>query len=195
MNSFIGIGLILSALVWYFLFVNNQKPRRLAIINSYKFNPAIIDRLHRRFPELSNEQIRQIIQGLRDYLALCYLAKGDMLIMPSRIVDEAWHEFILFSREYSEFCPKVFGRFLHHNPTETIAPQKVRRDAFILAWKLSCEMANINSQKPAELPLLFRIDKELVIPGGLKFQLSFDPNHYKQMEMDSSNADVPSCGA
>lgn len=89
MNSFIGIGLILSALVWYFLFVNNQKPRRLAIINSYKFNPAIIDRLHRRFPELSNEQIRQVIQGLRDYLALCYLAKGDMLIMPSRIVDEA----------------------------------------------------------------------------------------------------------
>ncbi|MEL6868036.1 MAG: hypothetical protein AAFP19_26670 [Bacteroidota bacterium] len=31
------------------------------------------------------------------------------------IIDEMWHTFILFTKEYHDFCMKYFGRFLHHN--------------------------------------------------------------------------------
>jgi hypothetical protein len=37
-------------------------------------------------------------------------------LSPSPIVDEAWHQFILFTREYAEYCNSVAGRFIHHEP-------------------------------------------------------------------------------
>ena len=31
-------------------------------------------------------------------------------------LDNMWHEFILFTREYHDFCEKYFGVYLHHIP-------------------------------------------------------------------------------
>jgi len=31
------------------------------------------------------------------------------------IIDEMWHTFILFTKDYNEFCMKYFDKFLHHN--------------------------------------------------------------------------------
>ena len=31
-------------------------------------------------------------------------------------VDELWHTFVIFTREYESFCQKVAGRFMHHVP-------------------------------------------------------------------------------
>lgn len=39
-------------------------------------------------------------------------------LAPSRTVDLGWHTFILHTREYAEFCERVAGRFIHHNPEE-----------------------------------------------------------------------------
>ena len=39
-------------------------------------------------------------------------------LSPSLIVDLAWHEFILFTRYYQEFCMTNFNRFIHHTPSE-----------------------------------------------------------------------------
>jgi hypothetical protein len=33
-------------------------------------------------------------------------------------VDWMWHTFILFTRDYAEFCQRYFGFFLHHVPAE-----------------------------------------------------------------------------
>lgn len=35
---------------------------------------------------------------------------------PSRTIDEAWHVFILHTREYSDYCSSQFGCFVHHVP-------------------------------------------------------------------------------
>jgi len=43
--------------------------------------------------------------------------------MPSEIVYVAWHEFLLFTREYQVFSQKAMGRFLHHTPTEETAKE------------------------------------------------------------------------
>jgi hypothetical protein len=37
-------------------------------------------------------------------------------ISPSPMVDVGWHAFILHTREYAEFCDRVAGRFIHHEP-------------------------------------------------------------------------------
>ncbi len=37
-------------------------------------------------------------------------------LTPSHRVDLAWHEFILCTHAYQEFCMTHFGRFIHHFP-------------------------------------------------------------------------------
>lgn len=36
--------------------------------------------------------------------------------MYSRRVDEVWHQFVLFTTEYTAFCDAMFGGYLHHAP-------------------------------------------------------------------------------
>lgn len=33
------------------------------------------------------------------------------------IIDEMWHTFILYTKEYVEFCNRFFSRYIHHAPT------------------------------------------------------------------------------
>ena len=37
-------------------------------------------------------------------------------LTPSYLVDQGWHELILFTRYYENFCEKTWGRFIHHHP-------------------------------------------------------------------------------
>ena len=89
-----------------------------------------------------------------------------MVSMPSQVVDVAWHEFILYTRPYEKFCKKGLGRFLHHTPTEAMSSPTVAQDGIKRAWRLSCARHKIDPARPAELPLLFSIDKQLNIEDG-----------------------------
>ena len=48
-------------------------------------------------------------------------------------LDQVWHAHILFTKNYEQFCIKVFGKFLHHNPVNENDPemQNVMRKGFI----------------------------------------------------------------
>ena len=64
-------------------------------------------------------QPRELIEsGLRQWLRCCAPALWDdqVIGMPSRAVDEAWHGLILCTARYSAFCRKAYGEFLHHHP-------------------------------------------------------------------------------
>lgn len=39
-------------------------------------------------------------------------------LSPPYLVDLAWHEFILFTKYYNEFCTTNYARFIHHTPSE-----------------------------------------------------------------------------
>lgn len=44
-------------------------------------------------------------------------------LSPSYVVDLAWHEFILFTRFYNQFCYKHYNRFIHHTPSKNTDPE------------------------------------------------------------------------
>lgn len=46
---------------------------------------------------------------------LDYLDKKDGS-SPTELVDEAWHNFILHTKTYQQFCMERYGRFVHHIP-------------------------------------------------------------------------------
>lgn len=73
------------------------------------------------------EAARARFEDVKRWLWLCYEAKREqdagldaprLAIFPEQAeLDEMWHTFILFTRPYSEFCWRFFGRYLHHEPT------------------------------------------------------------------------------
>src|SRR5579864_3397426 len=38
------------------------------------------------------------------------------MLFSMREIDDMWHEFILFTRDYTDFCQQYFGEYVHHLP-------------------------------------------------------------------------------
>ena len=66
-------------------------------------------------PALKNKVERMI----HEYLIFMWIRKLNPTerISPSESVDVVWHQHILFTQEYAQFCQRHLGAFLHHVPT------------------------------------------------------------------------------
>ena len=53
-------------------------------------------------------------------------------------IDEMWHNFILFTKLYHEYCFSKFGFFIHHNPT----PKRIK-DAMNAEFESSNSISKI----------------------------------------------------
>ena len=90
--------------------------------------------------------------------------------MPSRAVDDAWHEFILFTREYHAFCRSVLGHYLHHSPAEAPSATASTEDGLLATWRAACALEGLSSEDPAHLPRLFAIDERLGLSDGVRYE-------------------------
>jgi hypothetical protein len=117
-----------------------------------------------------------VFQGLRDYFRICHRAKNRMVSMPSQVIDDAWHEFILSTRIYEKFCAKALGRFLHHTPAEAMLTPILAKEGIKRSWCLACALEQINPKKPVRLPLIFAMDGLLNIDNGFIYQLDCKKN-------------------
>lgn len=85
-------------------------------------NDAVLARIQKEL-ELSDADARILFDDMLRFLWLCGTKKGEGLVPPPPI-DEAWHEFIMFMRDYEEFCEKYFGRLLYHRPNRPEDPPR-----------------------------------------------------------------------
>ncbi len=95
--------------------------------------------------------------------------------MPSRVVDAMWHEFILHTRAYGEWCDLTVGRFVHHTPALALGSVAKHNDGLRRAWFWACRDEGIDPRLPTRLPLLFALDGKLGIAGGFRYQTGFLP--------------------
>lgn len=144
--------------------------RRLRYIDAYVWPPGLIAKLKRHHPTLTPEQIDRIGLGLKQFFR-AYLRGGHRHVaMPSQAVDDLWHEFILYTKAYDEFCQRAFGRFLHHTPAAVLKPgQNKTNEGLRRVWWHTCREERIDPRAPAALPLLFAIDTDLKIPNGYRY--------------------------
>jgi len=68
------------------------------------------------------------VEELKKFLYICAIEDGKPIAMISPTVDEAWHTFILFAKEYENFCRNIAARFLHHRPITDSTPAEKSRD-------------------------------------------------------------------
>ena len=60
---------------------------------------------------------RYALRAVNEYRKFVFLGiTGDVIVTPSKAIDTVWHEHLLFTRAYREFCRDVLGRDFDHNP-------------------------------------------------------------------------------
>jgi hypothetical protein len=79
--------------------------------------PFLIEKLLKNCVVDTTEEAEDLFREVKRYLVLCDLDQDHAWNMYSLRVDEAWHQFILFTRQYIEFCQRYFGRHVPHNPS------------------------------------------------------------------------------
>jgi hypothetical protein len=163
-------GLVVLAL-WQAL----RRARRAEFIRSYTLPKGLFEKLRQRHPQLSLKDCQLVAQALRQFF-LAYLAgRRKAVSMPSQVVDDLWHEFILYTRNYQAFCNQAFGSFMHHTPAAVMGGEKRINTGLRRCWWHCCRAENIHPRKPTRLPLLFAIDAKLGIAGGFHYVLDCAP--------------------
>lgn len=143
--------------------------RRQSFVNTYRFPVGLRLKLKKLYPLYTEQQWREVFDGLRDWFRISQLARKRPLSMPSQAADVAWHEFILFTRDYHAFCARALGRYLHHVPAEAMQSPTLAQEGIRRAWRLACALERIPARQPPRLPRLFGLDARLAFPGGFTY--------------------------
>jgi hypothetical protein len=154
-------------------FVNRTRRRlqRDNFIRSYMFPRGLFEKLVRARPGLEVKDQQLVARALRQFFLAYHRGGYRRVAMPSQVVDELWHEFILFTRDYQDFCRTAFGRFLHHTPATALGAARRDNEGLRRVWWFSCLEENINPRRATRLPLLFAIDRKLGIRDGFVYEL------------------------
>ncbi|WP_433935877.1 hypothetical protein AB3662_14255 [Sorangium cellulosum] len=99
--------------------------------------PFVIDKLLMNKTVATEREAEALFRELARYLWLVESDRTRAYPMFSLRVDEAWHQFALFTIEYADFCERFFGRFLHHAPSNAPVTHAVREatwDEFAAAY-------------------------------------------------------------
>ena len=85
--------------------------------------PFVIEKLVRDQIVDSEDEGEELFREALRYLVLADSDPSTSWKMYSTRVDEAWHQFVLFTVEYTEFCHDFFGGYRHHSPSNAPSPR------------------------------------------------------------------------
>jgi hypothetical protein len=95
---------------------------------AYK-NPAVVRRFSKEFPLYANSA-EEIFEDLMRFFWASFKHAQDKKNNPSneefkftyimdeemRSIDQMWHIFLLYTKDYMNFCQDYFGEYIHHLP-------------------------------------------------------------------------------
>lgn len=157
---------IIPSIVFYRIW---RQWKQIEFIQTYNFPRGLYGKLKEKHPEFGAKEFQLVARALRQFF-LAHLRSGKKYVsMPSQVTDDLWHEFILYTRSYEQFCSKAFGRFMHHTPAVVLSPSKTDNEGLRRVWWYCCKDENIDPKSATRLPLLFAIDKKLGIKNGFVY--------------------------
>jgi hypothetical protein len=146
-----------------------QRQDRAASVDAYLFPSSVRQRFGLEHRELSAADIATVEAATRQWFRLAARHPKVKLSMPSVIVDDLWHEWVLHTRDYAEFCDAALGRFLHHVPESAMSVTDAvdnRNSGLQTTLRLAQQDECIGA---TALPLLFRVDRDLGVEGGRRY--------------------------
>jgi hypothetical protein len=110
--------------------LDSHKKESIRKIQNYSIPEIHINKLKEEPPfiHMNVTDINEYIIEFKKYLAIIVLIQGHdktqyvKIAMMNNLVDEIWHNFILFTEEYNKFSVSIFGKYLHHYPFTNSEP-------------------------------------------------------------------------
>lgn len=170
-------GLFLVSIIFH-LWRGQVRAKRERYIRESPFPSGLLSKLLKKHPQLQLRDAQLVSKALRQYFLTYHHARYQYVSMPSEVVDDLWHEFILYTHDYQQFCQAAFGRFFHHTPSAVLGADKRNNAGLRRCWWFACKDENINPRTPTRLPLLFAIDAKLGIPRGRTYSLDCGNNSH-----------------
>jgi len=84
-------------------------------------HPVLLNKMQSEL-SISRVESEVLFDDVRKFLALCATTKHPLA--PARSLDQGWHLFILFTKDYAQFCKAYCGRYIHHEPEDPFAEKK-----------------------------------------------------------------------
>ena len=201
MNPVLVFLVLIAALVAWLIYrarkAKREREARRLCIEKYPFPRVLRFKLEQTYPHLSHEQTTMVLEGLRTWFRMINEHKRANFGMPSVAVDTAWHEFILLTQQYAEFCQQAFGKFLHHAPTH--GNEKAKRDGLARTYGMGAGtalgvagLAGVAGAVALSGHDLFSLDQQLGIPGGSQYTpdaLADLQKRYATLTASSSSGD------
>ena len=88
-------------------------------------NEDVLSRFMDMF-DVTIEEANELFQETKKFLYICQI-KGVFIPDDLLILDEMWHNFILFTKEYQAFCNTHFGRYFHHLPASRLEKEEQQK--------------------------------------------------------------------
>ena len=107
------------------------------------------------------------LRAIREYKKFIYLgAVSDFVVTPSKIIDQVWHEHLLFTKAYRDFCSDVLGFSFDHNPE--LIPMTDQTGTFNAQYLDTLELykKEFGIEPPEDIWSQPKFDKELVPING-----------------------------
>lgn len=178
-----------------FALFKSKKQKRVDYIKSYQFSKLLLSRWKSHYPQLSQEEEEKVQAALKEYFILYArnMDRGEVrkygLAMPSKVADTLWHEFILMTKDYHNFCKNAFGQYLHHTPSEKEVTLDLRDK------KLDPGLLNVYTLGASSAALLFGLDSTILDQEGYLYDLSNIEMQAKSRGAESSTGSSSGCGA
>lgn len=115
--------------------VPKDKLEQLMYIDSFDYS-KLLRKVREELPSVTDKYLKDGIENLKRYYAVRLLDpnKRHGVSVP---VDVFWHTHIVFTREYFDFCDKVFGHYIHHVPLDVDDPNALEEVRQIYSHTLS----------------------------------------------------------
>lgn len=92
------------------------------------------------------------LRAIGEYKKFVYLGvASEISVTPSRVIDQVWHEHLLFSRAYRDFCRDVLGREFDHHPE--LVPTTDQTEVFQAQYEATLDLyvAEFNTHPPVDI--------------------------------------------
>ena len=86
----------------------------------YNLPEGVITRLKQHFPfnSMTSKDVTICVDEFKKFIAILVIGKKKKqgVAMTSNVIDEIWHEFVLFTLDYHEFSEMLELQYIHHTP-------------------------------------------------------------------------------
>ncbi len=118
-TSFIGYDIKSDIKLFKNLSIELQNVAHDVLVGAFLLNPLL---RAQSLTDLAEANLHYEAAAFEDLPTEDFIQRGAEFVSviaalyESQKIDEAWHRFILFTKDYHEFCNRFFGKYIHHGP-------------------------------------------------------------------------------